>query len=179
MRSRLGVVLDPHPVDELRLAGEVDVVGPGRGAGGDQRLAVEGVGADGGDDDPGRLGDLAHRAARRRRRPRRSSGSGACGEAAASRAATASSLARLRPTSAQRSPAGAWAARYSAVSPPVNPVAPNSTRSYRREASICGILSGAPEGQQVKRAPQTTSQRPRRPLHVHKLQRGRFTNVRP
>ena len=115
---RLGVVLDPHPVDELGLAGEVDVVGAGGGAGGDQRPAVERVGADGGDHDPGRRGDLGERGgvggvgleqvgrrdAARRARP--------------SSAATASSLARLRPTSAQRASGGACA--------------PGSGRSARR-----------------------------------------------
>src|SRR3954451_11020379 len=38
-----GVVGDVHPVDELGLAGEVDVVGAGLGAGRDQRLAVQQV----------------------------------------------------------------------------------------------------------------------------------------
>ncbi len=42
-----GVVGDVRAVDELRLAGEVDVVGAGLGARGDQRLAVLEVGADG------------------------------------------------------------------------------------------------------------------------------------
>ena len=46
-----------------------------------------------------------------------------------SRSRTASSFVRLRPASAQRSRAGACRARYSAVSPPVKPVAPNSTMS--------------------------------------------------
>ena len=52
------VVAQPHPVDELGLAGEVDVIGAGRGAGGDQRLAIERIGTDGADDDLGRLGDF-------------------------------------------------------------------------------------------------------------------------
>src|SRR5438552_3231952 len=50
----------------------------------------------------------------------------------ARRARTCSSFSRLRPASAQRSDAGAVRARYSAVSPPVNPVAPNRTMSYAR-----------------------------------------------
>jgi hypothetical protein len=58
---RFSMVVDPHPVDELGLAGEVHVVGPGGGAGGDDRPAVEGVGADGGDHEPGRLGDPRQR----------------------------------------------------------------------------------------------------------------------
>ena len=53
---RLIVVAQPHEVDELGLAGEVDVVGPGGRARGHHRLAVVDVGTDGGDDDPGRLG---------------------------------------------------------------------------------------------------------------------------
>src|SRR5665213_3822773 len=55
----------------------------------------------------------------------------------ASRSRTASSLAWLRPASAHRvsiPPAPAARARYSAVSPPVNPVAPNRTMSYSRSA---------------------------------------------
>ena len=48
-----GVVGDVHPVDELGLAGEVDVVGAGLGARRDQRLAVLQVGADGRDHDAG------------------------------------------------------------------------------------------------------------------------------
>src|SRR5882757_830663 len=74
-------------------------------------------------------------------------GTGASELAAARRAATASSLARLRPTRAQLSPAGALAARYSAVSPPVKPVAPNSARSYCRSvatAGHCGSLGVQP-----------------------------------
>ena len=55
------VVREVHPVDELRLAGQVHVVGAGLGAGGDQRLAVQQVGTDRGDHDPGRLGDRAQR----------------------------------------------------------------------------------------------------------------------
>ena len=51
------MVRDVHPVDELGLAGQVDVVGAGGGAGGDERLAVLEVGADGGDHDLGRLRD--------------------------------------------------------------------------------------------------------------------------
>ena len=50
-----------HPVDELGLAGEVDVVGAGGGAGRDQRLAVLQVGAHGRDHDAGALGDVAQR----------------------------------------------------------------------------------------------------------------------
>src|SRR5690606_2516586 len=53
---------------------------------------------------------------------------------AARRSRTASSFARFRPASAQRACAGTLRARYSAVRPPVNPVAPNSTMSNRRSA---------------------------------------------
>ena len=60
-----GVVAQVHQVDELRLAGEVDVVGAGLGAGGDQRLAVADVRADGGDHHPRRLGEPAQRGRRR------------------------------------------------------------------------------------------------------------------
>ncbi len=56
------VVGEVHAVDELGLAGEVDVVGAGRGAGGDERLAVAQVRADRGDHDLGRLGQAAQRA---------------------------------------------------------------------------------------------------------------------
>src|SRR6202007_2036772 len=35
---RLLVMAQPHQIDELRLTGEVDVVGAGRGAGGNHRL---------------------------------------------------------------------------------------------------------------------------------------------
>jgi hypothetical protein len=52
---------DVHAVDELRLAREVDVVGPRPRAGGDQRLAVVDVRPDGGDDDLRGLGDRADR----------------------------------------------------------------------------------------------------------------------
>ena len=132
-RAAAVVVRDVHPVDELRLAGEVDVVGAGLGAGGHQRLAVSEVGADGGDHDARAVGDVAR--ARRRR------STSACeqrqvGRARRRRSArwsrTASSLAGLRPASAQRSPSGACRARYSAVSRPVNPVAPKRTMSSSR-----------------------------------------------
>jgi hypothetical protein len=53
-----GVVGDVHPVHELGLAGEVDVVRAGLRAGGDQRLAVQQVGPDGGDYHPGAVGDV-------------------------------------------------------------------------------------------------------------------------
>ena len=55
------VVGEVHPVDELGLAGEVDVVGAGRGARGDQRLAVLEVGADRRDDDLRGRGHLGER----------------------------------------------------------------------------------------------------------------------
>jgi hypothetical protein len=60
-RARGRVVAQVHPVDELRLAGEVDVVGALPSAGRDQRLAVVQVGADGGDDDLGGRRDRAQR----------------------------------------------------------------------------------------------------------------------
>ena len=59
--DRAVVVLEVHPVDELRLAGQVDVVGAGGGARRDQRLAVQQVGPDGGDHDAGGGGDGAQR----------------------------------------------------------------------------------------------------------------------
>ena len=49
---RRDVVAQVHQVDELRLAGEVDVVGAGGRAGSHQRLAVSDVGPDGRDHDP-------------------------------------------------------------------------------------------------------------------------------
>src|SRR3954453_2033254 len=49
------------------------------------------------------------------------------------RSRSASSLAWLRPASAQRVPSGACSARYSAVRPPVKPVAPNRTMSCSRD----------------------------------------------
>src|SRR5919201_4167677 len=60
--------------------------------------------------------------------------SAAAGAASARRSRQPSSFWRLRPASAQRVPAGALRARYSAVSAPVNPVAPNTTTSYSRSA---------------------------------------------
>src|SRR5690348_8304638 len=67
------------------------------------------------------------------------SGSSACPEP--SRDRTASSLDRVRPASAHRVPGSACAARYSAVSPPVNPVAPNRTMSCWRSATGGDLLS--------------------------------------
>ena len=95
---RLGVVVDVHAVDELGLAREVDVVGARRGARGDQRLAVLHVRADRGDDDAGRLGD------RRAATHRRSTSACSSGTSTPRRSDSASSLARLRPASAQRTP---------------------------------------------------------------------------
>ena len=63
------VVGDVHSVDELRLTGEVDVVGAGLGARGDQRLAVLEVGPDRRDHDPGPVGDVLQRHVVGRRRP--------------------------------------------------------------------------------------------------------------
>src|SRR5579884_3794437 len=60
-------------------------------------------------------------------------------EPSPSRARTCSSLPRFRPASAQRVCAGAWAARYSAVSAPVKPVAPNTTTSYSRSATVAQL----------------------------------------
>ena len=139
---RGGVVGDVHPVDELGLAGQVDVVGAGLGARGHQRLAVRQVRADRGDDDAGPGGHVGERGGvvdvgvqqleRLQVRARRS----------ASRARTCSSFSGLRPASAQRSPAGACRARYSAVSCPVKPVAPKSTRSKSRSALRASAMSG-------------------------------------
>ena len=61
-----------------------------------------------------------------------SSRSASAGSSVASWSRTASSLLRLRPASAQRSPEGACSARYSAVSAPVKPVAPSRTTSRLR-----------------------------------------------
>jgi hypothetical protein len=55
------VVLDVHPVDELRLPGQVDVVGACLGAGPHQRLAVQQVGADRADHHARPLGHRAQR----------------------------------------------------------------------------------------------------------------------
>ena len=98
------VVGEVDPVHELGLAGQVDVVGAGLRAGGDQRFAVREVGPDGGDHDPGRLGDVGQRG--------RVGGVGVQQwhvhpEPVADRP----SLSRLRPASAQRRPVGACAAR--------------------------------------------------------------------
>lgn len=122
-------MVQPHAVDELGLAGEVDMSVARGGAGGDQRLAVEGVGTDGGDDDAGRLAATLASAAGSAASATTSSGMGAAGRGGGEASGGGLELRQLRPTSAQRSPAGALAARYSAVSPPVNPVAPNSARS--------------------------------------------------
>jgi len=59
--DRLVVMGQPHPVHELGLAGEVDVVGAGPGAGGDERLAVVDVRADGADHHLGAGQAFAHR----------------------------------------------------------------------------------------------------------------------
>ena len=56
------MVVQPHQVDELGLAGEIDVVGARRGARGDQGLAVLDVRPDGRDHHLGRLGELTKRA---------------------------------------------------------------------------------------------------------------------
>ena len=110
-----GVVVEVHPVHELGLAGQVDVVGARLGAGGDERLAVLQVGADRGDHDLVRAATSAQpggvrgvddeqvELGQRRVDPRQA-------------VAHLSSLSRLRPASAQRSPSGRCAARYSAVS---------------------------------------------------------------
>ena len=101
------VMAQPHQVDELRLAGEVDVVGAGGGAGRDHRLAVVDIGADGRDHDLRRLGQPAHR----RRvgdvgHQQRPVGGGGIDRRQA-RSRTASSLRRSRPASAHRvRPAG-------------------------------------------------------------------------
>ncbi len=52
----LVMVLEVHPVDELRLSGQVHVVGAGDSAGREQQLAELQVGPDRGDHDPRRLG---------------------------------------------------------------------------------------------------------------------------
>src|SRR6266542_3951669 len=76
----------------------------------------------------------------------RSSGSSAW----PSLARTTSSFAGLRPAIAQRNPGGAFWARYSAVSDPVNPVAPNSTMSYGRSGAMPARCQIA-EMQQLRR----------------------------
>ena len=107
----LVVVGEVHPVDELRLTGQVDVVGAGLGARGHQRLAVQQVGTDGGDHDPGRLGDGAQRRVvgavglQQRQLGERGVDLRQPGRA------PASSLAWLRPARAQRRPTGACSAR--------------------------------------------------------------------
>jgi hypothetical protein len=60
---RFGVVVDPDAVDELRLAGEIDVAGARRGAGRDQRPPVQRIGADRRDHDLRRAGDPVEGAA--------------------------------------------------------------------------------------------------------------------
>src|SRR5680860_962213 len=55
---------------------------------------------------------------------------------------TSSSFDSFRPASAQRQPAGALRARYSAVSPPVKPVAPKITRSYLRGSVMAPLCPG-------------------------------------
>ncbi len=57
--ARPGVVLQIHPVGELRLAREVGVVGARLGAGGDELLPVPDVRADGRGHHVGRLGQFA------------------------------------------------------------------------------------------------------------------------
>src|SRR5262245_22785654 len=54
----------------------------------------------------------------------------------ASRSRSATSFSRDRPATAHRHPLGACAARYSAVNPPVNPVAPKSTTSNSRPTDM-------------------------------------------
>jgi hypothetical protein len=48
--ARERIVAQPHAIDELRLASEIDIVGAGLRAGGDEFLAVADVGPDRGDD---------------------------------------------------------------------------------------------------------------------------------
>ena len=58
-RAGCGLMTQDHAPDPLHLAGEVAVVGAGRGAGGDQRLAVQRIGAHGRDHDAGGRAQLA------------------------------------------------------------------------------------------------------------------------
>ena len=58
---RLVVVAQPHPIDELGLAGQVGVVGARLSARGHERLAVEDVWPDRADHDPGRLRHVSQR----------------------------------------------------------------------------------------------------------------------
>src|SRR5438270_1183560 len=55
---------------------------------------------------------------------------------------TCSSFCMLRPASAHLVVSGAFCARYSAVSLPVKPVAPNTTTSNSRSATGCHLLGG-------------------------------------
>ena len=87
-----------------------------------------GVGADGGDDDAGGLGEGVQ-GGRVRGIGGEQGRSGRWGWSAARRSRTARSLAGSRPARARRQWSGAWAARWSAVSSPVGPVAPNRTMS--------------------------------------------------
>ena len=140
------VVGDVHPVDELGLAGEVDVVGAGRGAGGDQRLAELQVGPDGRDHDPGPRGHLGERGRRRPRRRRSARGRRAPGR---SRPAVRGPP-RASPCCGRPAPSAARPGRArrgsSAVRPPVKPVAPKSTRSRSRveESGMSPLSHPAP-----------------------------------
>ena len=127
-----------HAVDELRLAGQVDVIGAGRSAGGDEGLAVLQVRADGGDQHPRRLGDPTDRARVGDVDLENVGLAGSrCVEPVADRLELGAVASGERPAQAGR----AVPARYSAVSPPVNPEAPTSTTSYARSVSVrvrCG-----------------------------------------
>jgi hypothetical protein len=132
---------DVHAVDELRLAGEVGVVGAGLGgARGDERLAVldirPTVVITTRADTASSLSEAGSSTSAWR--------SGTSARAALSRASRlrrAASFFRLRPASDRRVSAGACCVRYSAVRAPVNPVAPKSTMSWGRSAATKGSVS--------------------------------------
>ena len=172
MATAVVVVGDVHPVDELALAGDVAVVGAGVGAGADERLAAADVGPDGREDhlgaggevgQGGRVGGVGDDAARRPARVDRRSPSRTC-----------SSLARLRPARRPAEAVGAVCGRgTSAVSPPVNPVAPKRTTSSSR---LWGIApSWQPRG---TGRPRRTVGRPRAPAHTDRTRRRRRRRAR-
>ena len=164
------VVRDVHPVDELRLTGEVDVVGAGLGAGGDERLAVREVGADGRDHDPGAAGDVGQRGRVGHVGVQQLELARGPGRSRPGRRGRVCSFSGLRPASAQRRSAGAWRARYSAVSAPVKPVAPKSTMSRSRSSGMRAML--APGGT-------AATGRPSHPRHAARQGDSRWPSAPP
>ncbi|CAM5627898.1 hypothetical protein SALBM311S_09080 [Streptomyces alboniger] len=134
--TRACVMTDVRQVHELRLSREVEIVGAGVRARGDEVLAVRHVGAHRRGHHARVLGERAHRGPVDTS-PRSTPTSAPPG----SRSHRFRSFASLRPATAQRSPSGACAARYSAVSVPTKPVAPKRTMPYGRSVPFSLLMT--------------------------------------